>query len=111
MRAHDRAQVALDSKKDSREGKAAFVAVLFAFLRDDLRIDQSDALRRIFAARTVHYEKAFGYADLHRGQADAWRGVHRFEQVVDEFLEVFVEFRDRIGRSVKHGIWPGNDFQ
>jgi len=105
---HDGAKISLDAKKDPREGKTAFIAVLLAFLRDYFRVDHDYPLFRVFAAGTIHYEQTLWHTDLHRGQTYARRGVHGFEHVVDELLKIAVEFGDWISRFVEHRIRPGN---
>lgn len=43
--------------------------------------------RLAFVVLDVHHEHALGDIDLRRSEADARRGIHRFEHVVDELLE------------------------
>ena len=71
----------------------------FALL-EDLRIDEHPrvpdrlALLILFLLEVDH-EQADRYPDLHRGQPDAGRVVHRLEHVGDEGLELGIEILDR----------------
>src|ERR1044072_2025877 len=108
MRAHDCPQLALDAEKYSGKGKTTLIAILLAFLSYHFRIDHDDALRGVFAARTIHHEEALGYADLHGRQAHAGRRIHGFKHIVDELFQIVIEFGYRIGGIVEHRIRPGN---
>jgi hypothetical protein len=49
------------------------------------------SLRRIFPARAIHHKQALWHADLHRGQPDTRRRVHRLEHILDELLQIAVK--------------------
>ena len=84
--------------------QAAFVLRVTAFGVDDLGIRQHQLGFRIFFEGHVDDRQALGDADLRRSQADAVRGVHRLEHVVDEFLQFVVEDGHRLGALLQHRI-------
>src|SRR5437016_12722881 len=108
VRPHNCSQVSFDAKEDARKRKTAFVAILLAFLGYDFRIDHDNALRRIFAAGTIHHEQALRHADLDSRESDARRRVHSFEHVIDELFQVAIKFGDGIRRGLENRIRPGN---
>src|SRR2546427_7979574 len=108
VRPHNCSQVSFNAKENAGKRKAAFVAILVAFLGYDFRIDHDDALRRIFATGTIHHEQALGHADLHGCETNARRGVHGFKHVIDELFQVAIKFSDRIRRGLENRIRPGD---
>ena len=71
----------------------------------DLRIDQDDLLRRVLAGGHVDHREPLADADLRRGQADAFRRVHRFEHVLDQLVQFRrVEFRDVLAAFLEHRL-------
>ena len=66
---------------------------------DKRRIDHDDQILAVAADADVDDEDAQRDADLCRREADARRGVHRLDHVVDEALQVVVE-RRHVGRRL-----------
>ena len=70
--------------------------------RDDLRIDQHQRL----IAPLAHVDDQQPLADVHlrRRQADARRGIHRLEHVVDERAQRRIHLRDGLGTRTQARI-------
>ncbi len=83
---------------DVGDRKAALLADRFPFLGHDLRIDQDVEGVRVLADREVDDDDPLVEPDLGRGQADAGRGVDRFDHVAGQADDV-------LGDGV-HGFRP-----
>lgn len=91
--------VALDFGALSGNGEAAFVKPnrIFGFT-DNFRIDEKTRVgsgSTVFGYFVVNDDDAFGYADLRRGEADAFVCVHRFQHIVKKAADFVGNFGDR----------------
>jgi hypothetical protein len=68
---------------EARHAEAALFLELGAVALDELRVHESDQLRRIASHRQVDDKDPQGHADLRRRESDSGRPVHRFDHVVD----------------------------
>ena len=77
---------------DSGEWRGVLI-VLAAFPGNDLRVDQHPRL--ITFLGHVEDQQLLVHVDLGRGEADARRGVHGLEHVIDQGLQGRIEHGDR----------------
>ena len=68
-------------------------------LLHELRVHELDELPGVLADREVDHDDAQGDADLRRGQADAGRGVHGLDHVVEERVDRAVDLASRARRA------------
>ena len=87
---------------ESGYAQTAFGPELLPFLGDNLRIDQFDQPAVLLTA--IHHDNAFKNADLGRGQSDALGLVHGIRHVVQKFLDVRGDLRNRLGQLTKHRV-------
>src|SRR6202041_825402 len=83
---------ALDVTTKPRKREAAFFFALLAFGVNNFGIGENHFRFGNFSVGDVNYGEAQTDADLRRGESDAGGGVHGFEHIRDEFLQVVVEF-------------------
>ena len=88
-----------DSGVEPRHTQASLFFELHAFAFHETRIDHDDEAVAFAADADVDDEDSQRHAELSCSQADARRGVHRFDHVVDQPLQAVVEPRD-IGRRL-----------
>ena len=69
--------------------QAAFLGDRHAVLLEDLRVDED--VRIFLVGRHVRDEQAPVNVDLRRGKADAWRGIHGLEHVVDQRPQLVID--------------------
>lgn len=113
----DRAQVAVAAEAAyDRPGRAryrcfetgnaqtAFRFCLNSFTLDHVRVDHDQQVTGSAPGRRVGDKNSKRYTDLRRGQADAWRGIHRFNHVVDERLDISGDIRHLFGTGSKHPV-------
>ncbi len=86
------------------DAEAAFLRGLAAVGEDDLRINEDQLGVGIFFKGDIDDGDSLTDTDLGGGEADAMGLVHGFEHVVDEFLQAFVEFCDRLGWFLQHWV-------
>lgn len=91
------------------DAEAAFALGMFTGGVDDFRVDEDKLGVGIFFEGDVDDGDAPGDSDLRSGQADAVRGVHRFEHVVEESLQLRVEDGDLFRRLLQHRVAELND--
>src|SRR5580698_9348547 len=84
--------------------KAAFFFALLAFGVNNFGIGQDHLRLRNFPIGDVDHREPQAHANLRRCEPHAIRGVHGFEHVRDEFLEVLVEFIHTLARSFQHRV-------
>src|SRR5262249_55660621 len=109
--ADGRLKGALHVSAEVRKAQAALIVDLRTFLMNDLRVDQHDLAVRIFLERNIYNSDAARDADLRRGESNAVSGIHRFEHVFSELLQLCIEdgdfgcglFADRV-RPFNDGI-------
>ena len=85
-----------DGGVELRDAQAAFVFELHAVAFDERRIDHDHQAVRLAADREIDDEDAQRHADLRRRQPDARRGVHRFDHVVDQSIDVGRQLANRL---------------
>src|SRR5271170_2147559 len=95
---------AFDVAAKTGERETAFFLALLAFGVNNLGIGEDHFRFGNFAVGDVNYGEAQADTDLRRGETDAVRGVHGFEHVGDELLEVLVEFFHALAGSFKHRV-------
>jgi len=98
---------ALDLVVDAGHGEAPFFHLLDAFAREDFGIDQNERL--IARLADVDDDHALVHVDLRRSQADARRGVHGFEHVVDQLTQRVIDGFDRLRLGTKPRIGKFED--
>src|ERR1700733_4757319 len=91
------------------DAEAAFALGMFAGGVNDFRVDEDQLGIGIFFEGDVDDGDAPGDTDLRSGQADAVRGVHGLEHVVEEGLQVRVEDGDFFRRLLQHRVAELND--
>src|SRR5579859_7116264 len=94
--------------------EAAFALGVLAFSVDDFGIDQNELGFGIFLEGNVDDGNAASDADLRGGEADTVGGVHGFEHVVEELLQVVVKDSNRLGGLFQNRIaelYDGIDHQ
>jgi hypothetical protein len=96
--------VALDLLVDFGEAQAAFVFELLAAAIDDFGVDEDDFVFGAFLEADVNYGDLFGDADLRSGEADALRGVHAVEHLVDELGQLGGEVGDGFALFDEDGV-------
>ncbi len=79
---------------ESGNAEAALFLELHAFLLDEFRVDEDQQIVGLVAEREIDDENPERHADLRGGEADARRGVHRLDHVVDQRLNVFGQLAD-----------------
>src|ERR1700733_2184486 len=84
--------------------KAAFFFALLAFGVNNFGIGEDHLRLRNFSIGNVNHREPQAHPNLRRCQPHAIRGVHGFEHVRDEFLEVLVEFFHTLARSFQHRV-------
>ncbi len=94
-----------------RKTEAALLFVLLPLAKDDLGIDEHQFLRRILSLAQVDDGDALGHGNLRRGQPNTLRGIHGLEHVVDEFLQLRVEFGYRLAGLREHRLGIFDDLQ
>jgi hypothetical protein len=57
----------------------------------------------------VNDAESLGHADLWRGESDAGRGIHRFDHVVDQAIEVRVEGGHGLGWLMEAWLTVADD--
>src|SRR3954462_13162831 len=81
---------------------------------NDFRVNQNKPGGGIFLKCDINDCDAASNPDLGGSETDSVRCVHRFEHVIDKFLQALVENRDGLGRLFKHRIaelYDGIDHQ
>src|SRR6185503_16375864 len=73
---HDHTHLPLDRLKKSRKRETTFLADLFAFNVDDLRIDERELARFALFVGNIHDKQTAGVEYLRRSEADASGIVH-----------------------------------
>src|SRR5215469_610362 len=73
---------------ESRDAQAALFPFLLALHTEDPRVDQHQLVVRVFAIRNVDNGDLSGKADLGGGEAHALGGVHGFEHVFQELMQL-----------------------
>ncbi len=91
------------------DAEAAFALGMFAGGVDDFRVDEDQLGVGIFFEGDVDHGDAPGDADLRSGEADAVRGVHRLEHIVEQGLQLCIEDGDLFGRLLQHRVAELND--
>src|SRR6476646_2937402 len=105
LRTHGDAFSAPHLLAKARDAEAAVLAYLLALDMQDRGIEEHQFVGRIFAVRSVDDRDLLRYADLRRREAHSLGGVHGFEHVLDEFVQVRrVELRDRFGLTLQHWV-------
>src|SRR5260370_1772175 len=97
---------AMDLLANLGEAEATLFFELLALALDDLGIDEDELLFGILLEADVDDGEALRDADLLRGDADALRGVHALEHLIDELLEHRVAVCDGLARPAHHGVGP-----
>jgi hypothetical protein len=92
------------------EAETALLFDLLTLTLDDLGVDEHDLLFRVLLEADVDDSEALRDTDLRCGKADALRGVHRLEHLIDEPLQLRVEDSDRLAGFGQNGVGPLYDF-
>src|SRR5690606_29551679 len=85
----------LDELVQPRDGQTPLLEALAAVRGEDFRVDE--AARLIAPLGHVDHDDALVNVDLRRSKADAGRGIHRLEHVLDQALHVVVDNCDALG--------------
>src|SRR5690606_28746103 len=85
----------LDVLVEPGNGQTALLVGLAAVGGQDFRIDE--AIRLVARLGHVDHDDALVNVDLRRSKADAGRGIHRLEHVLDQTLHVVVDNCDALG--------------
>src|SRR5258708_14747452 len=101
---------AMDLLANLGEAEATLFFELLALALDDLGIDEDELLFGILLEADVDDGKPLRDAALRCGEAEALRGVHGREHLIDELLELRVEDGDGLARPGQHGVGPLYDF-
>ena len=75
----------------------------------NFRIRQHQFGVGILFKRDVNDRQTFGDTDLRSRQSNTMRRIHRREHILDQFLEIFVKYRNRSRRLFQHRISILND--
>ena len=110
-RPDDRPRRSDDGRVETGNAQASFFFELHSLALDELRVDHHHQARRIAPDRSIDDEQPKRHADLRRREADARRGVHRFDHVVDQLVDVVGDLFDRAGRVVEGAVAVSEDGQ
>src|ERR1700679_2033423 len=86
------------------EREAAFFFALLAFGVNNFGIGEDHLRLRNCSIGDINHCETQAHANLRCCQPHAVRGIHGFEHVRDEFLDVLVEFFHALARSFQHGV-------
>src|SRR6185437_3396677 len=75
-------------------GKAALLRGDLALPGQNLRVDEDQ--RIVVLGRDIDHQQALVHVDLRRGKANAGRGIHGLQHVIDDPVEVGIEPGDRL---------------
>ena len=100
-----------DFEVDTGKAEAAFFAGLFSFGDFNDRIDENDSVLRFFLRAAIHYEEALQHSNLRSRQAHARSTVHGFEHVIDQSVELSIEYLNLGGPLGQDGVTVFHNIQ
>src|SRR5580698_5729392 len=86
------------------EREAAFFFALLAFGVNNFGVGEDHPRLWNFSIGDINHCETQAHANLRCCEPHAIRGVHGFEHVRDEFLDVLVEFFHALARGFQHGV-------
>jgi hypothetical protein len=86
-----------DFEVNARKAEAALLADLLTFAGLNDGVNENYLVPGILFGAAIHDEEAFEDSDLGSRQTDSWSPIHGLEHIIDQSMQVLIEYADFLG--------------